>query len=143
MSNPVFVWGEYDSASIMKSMDVAFAEVVHWRRNTFPVPYGNASKALVSELCRLFRAYANRSAPESIALKACTVMPILLLQKPFHSSKQKDHSACLARRLPIWKKGDTDNLLAEGRSLQSRLPRSSPSGHVDDLVLLDMSMMAN
>jgi hypothetical protein len=59
-------------------------------------------------------------------------MPILLLQKPFHSSKQKDHSACLARRLPIWKKGDTDNLLAEGRSLQSRLPRSSPSGHVDD-----------
>lgn len=116
----------------MKSLDEAYAEVVHWRRNTFLVPFGNAGKGFVSELSRLFRAYADGSALEAIALKACTVMPILLLQKPFLSSKQKDHTACLARRLPIWKKGDISNLLAEGRSLQSRLPKSHPSGSADD-----------
>ena len=54
-------------------------------------------------------------------------MPILLLQKPFPSSKQKDHSICLARRLSLWKKGDFGSLLAEGRSLQCRLPKFSPS----------------
>ena len=132
MSNPVFVWGDYDSAAVMKSLDEAYAEVVHWRRNTFLVPFGNAGKGFVSELRRLFRAYADGSALEAIALKACTVMPILLLQKPFLSSKQKDHTACLARCMPIWKKGDISNLLAEGCSLQSRLPKSHPSGNADD-----------
>ena len=63
----------------MKSLDEAYAEVVHWRRNTFLVPFRNAGKGFVSELGRLFRAYADGSALEAIALKACTVMPILLL----------------------------------------------------------------
>ena len=97
MPNPVFVWGDNDSASIMKSMDETYAEVVHWRKNAFRVPFGNAGKGFVSELSRLFRAYADGSALEAIALKACTVMPILLLQKPFRTSKQKDHSVCLTR----------------------------------------------
>lgn len=79
-------------------------------------------------MSRLFRAYADGSALEAIALKACTVLSILLLQKPFRTSKQKDHSACLARRLPIWKNGDIKDLLNEGRSLQKRLPKFCPSG---------------
>ena len=54
-------------------------------------------------------------------------MPILLLQNPFHSSKQKDHSACLARRLLTWKKGGIECLLVEGRYLQSRLPKRNLS----------------
>ena len=95
------------------------------------------------ELSRLFRAYAEGSTLESIALKACTVMPILLLQKPFKSSKQKDHSACLARRLSIWKKGDFKSLLEEGRALQNRLPKSHPtsSNKQDDNVARTFSKL--
>ena len=59
------------------------------------------------------------------------LMSILLLQKPSRTSKTKDHSACLARRLPIWKKGDIGNLLVEGCSLQSRLCKFSPYSTVD------------
>ena len=52
---------------------------------------------------RLFRAYADGSALESVAMKACLVMPQLLLQKPFRSSKDKDHIAIFQQRLDSWK----------------------------------------
>jgi len=55
-------------------------------------------------------------------------MSVLLLQKPFHTSKSKDHCACLERRLLTWKEGDIRNLLEEGRALQSRLSKSYSSG---------------
>ena len=47
-------------------------------------------------------AFASASALESIALKAATVFPILLLQKPRRASKAKEHAACLERRLRSW-----------------------------------------
>ena len=61
---------------------------------------------------------------ESIALKATIVLPILLLQKPHRRSKTKDHTACLERRLRAWKEG---NLILEGRTIQSRLPKFNTS----------------
>ena len=106
-------------------MTAAYAEIVHWRKNNFPIPFGNVGKSFVSELGRLYRAYAEGSSLEAIALKATTVMSILLLQKPFRTSKPKDHSACLKRRLNAWYKGDINSLVLEGRSLQQRLPYPS------------------
>ena len=99
--------------------------MVHWKKNLFPVPYGNAGKRFTSELSRLYRAYAEDSALESVALKAVTVMSVLLLQKPSHNSKPKNHTACLERRLHSWDDGDINNLLLEGRVLQARLPNFS------------------
>ncbi len=93
--------------------------------NYFEVPYGNVGKSFVSELARLFKAFAIGSALESIALKAATVMPILLLQKPSRNSKTKDHMACLERRLRTWKEGDLNELTIEGRTIQQRIPKSS------------------
>lgn len=54
-------------------------EVVHWRRNIFPTPYGIAE----------VRVKIDSSAVESIALKAITVMSILLLQKPAAIQSQR------------------------------------------------------
>ena len=45
MADPRFTWGEIDSATFIHSIDAACAEVVHWRKNTFTVPYGNAGKS--------------------------------------------------------------------------------------------------
>ena len=87
-------------------------------------PFGKAGKGFVLKLSRLLTAYAEGSALESIALKASTVLFVLLLQKPFHRSKQKDHLACLERRLLSWKKVDIAELMWEGHSLQSRLIKS-------------------
>jgi len=82
---------------------------------------------LVSELARLFKAFATSSALESIALKAATLMPILLLQKPARKSKAKDHITCLERRLSTWLQGDLNELMREGRTIQQRIPKSSSS----------------
>lgn len=86
MANPTFAWGIYDSASISNAIDRAYKEVVHWRRNLYPVPQGKAGMAFVSELSCLYSAYADGSALESIALKATFIAPLLLLQRPQNQS---------------------------------------------------------
>ena len=48
-------------------------------------------------------------------------MCALLLQKPGHSSKSKDHMACLERRMLSWQAGELDDLLDEGSTIQSCL----------------------
>ena len=42
-------------------------------------------------MSKLFGTFATRFALESVALKAATLMPILLLQKPARTSKAKEH----------------------------------------------------
>ena len=125
MSSPTFVWGILDSATIIASINSAYDEVVHWRRNIFPVPSGDVGVKFVTELSRLFRAYAERSALECIAMKAITIASHLLLQKPHHKSKPKDHSFCLERRMKLWNEGNFAELVKEGKTLQQRLPRHS------------------
>ena len=57
--SPLFTWGAHDAETFMHSITAAYSETVHWRlhwrTNTFPIPYGNAGKKLVSELSKLFR----------------------------------------------------------------------------------------
>ncbi len=99
MADPTFVWGPCDAETFTHSLTAAYTEVVHWKRNLFRVPYGNSGKKFVQELSRLFRAYADQSALESVALQAITVMSILLLQRPARNCKAKDLASCLERRL--------------------------------------------
>ena len=127
MAEPIFVWGSVDTDSFIKSLRSAYAEAVHWRRNCFKVPSGNIGNSFVSELARLYNAFATGSALESVAMEAAMTMPILLLQKPHRTSKMKDHIACLERRLESWKDGDIAYLLEEGRTIQQRLPRNFSS----------------
>ena len=101
-----------------QAITAAYTEVVHWNRNLFLVPSGNAGKDFVTELARLFRSYAEASALESVALKAAMVMPHLLLQKPFISTKAKYHCEVLSQQLRAWKAGDLDGLLCKGRVIQ-------------------------
>ena len=73
--NSSFVWGNIDSASF------AYKEGVHWKSNLFKIPQGNAGKSFTAELSHLFYAFATCSALEPIALKAATILPLLMLQK--------------------------------------------------------------
>ncbi len=121
---PTFKWGSLDGPDIAQVISASYAEAVCWRRNVFAVPSGKAGKEFVLELARLFRAYAEGSALESIALKAAMVMPQLLLQKPSLGSKARDHAACLERRLRAWKEADIDGLVREARTIQGHLAAS-------------------
>ena len=70
---------------------------LHTGKKVFSVPYGNAGKSFVSELSRArararARAsleFAHGSALETVALKAVSVVSILILQKPFRASKPR------------------------------------------------------
>ena len=55
------------------------------------------------------------------------IMFPLILQKTARNSKCKDHQRILARRLELWKDGKVDQLLREGRSIQSRLTKPKHS----------------
>ena len=100
----------------------AYSEVVYWRRNLFLVPYGKVGRAFVRELTNLFLAFSQESALERIAIQAAMVACTLLLQKPHFTSKCKDHTKTLERRLKAWQDGDIDGLMREGRTLQHHLP---------------------
>ena len=71
----------------------------------------------------MFRAYADGSALESVAMKAAMVMPALLLQKPHPRSKAKDHTLHLERRLRQWSEGDLEGLMKEGYTIQHQFSR--------------------
>ena len=97
VSQQPFTWGSLTGHEFTKQLDTIYEEVVHWRRNCFSVPLGKLGRDFVSELSRLYLAYGTASALESVALKAATVYPILLLQKPSKRSKAKEHIQCLER----------------------------------------------
>ena len=119
---PNFVWGSTDGEAFSKSISLTYEEIVHWRRNLFKVPSSRMGKALVVEITRMFRAYTDASALESIALKAAMVVPALLLQKPHPKSKVKDHINHLERHLQLWKEGDLEKLMEEGHTIQLQFP---------------------
>ena len=138
MVSPTFTWGERDSESTIASIESAYSEVMHWKKQLFPVPWGNAGSAFISELAHLYKAYAERTTLECITLKVAAIMPGLLLQKPHRSSKHKEHKECLERRLKLWKEGDFEALLAEGRTLQLYQTKRIPHRMVYNLGKLDL-----
>ena len=76
---------------------------------------------------------AEGSALEAIALKATTVMSLLLLQKPHctMTSKSRDHVACLERQMKSWKAGEINELMLKERSIQQCNCQRGPA-HTDN-----------
>ena len=130
-----FSWGDVNGPDFRQAINAAYAEVTHWRRNVFLVPSGEAGKEFVLELARLFRTYAESSALESIAWTAAMVLPTLLLQKPHGQSKAKDHVLCLGRRMQLWKNGNINELVIEGRVIQEHLESGGSAKRQDESVL--------
>ncbi len=77
--------GETLACSINRSYEV----IVQWRRNLFKVPSGKAGKDFVRELTRMFRAYADGAALESVAMKAATIVPLCSFKNPIPDQKPK------------------------------------------------------
>ena len=69
----------------------------------------------------LYQAYADCSNLESIALRTCSVLIVLTLQKPNRTNKSKDYVAHLNRILALWKEGNLSALLDEGQCIQRHL----------------------
>ena len=81
----------------------------------------------------MFRAYADGSALEGIAMTAAMVMPALLLQKAHPRSKAKDDVLSLERRLNLWSNGNVKELLDEAHTIQRRLTQTKPKNRMIQL----------
>ena len=47
LADPMFTWGQYDSAQFIHTLNATFVEAVHRSPNLFKVPYGKAGKFLL------------------------------------------------------------------------------------------------
>ena len=97
---PSFYWGELDATTLSLRIDIAYQQIVHWEPNLFKLPSGISGVLFVKSVASLLlSAYAEGTALASIALKAATCMPALLLQCPHNRSKNADHVNLLKSKL--------------------------------------------
>ena len=132
LPQPSFTWNDINGADFVHTINSCYAEVVHWRRNLFKIPSGQAGKEFVKELSHLFLNYAESTALECVAMKAAFALPALILQKPHCRSKARKHAECLTRRLDLWRNGKIPSLIAEGRSIQSHLSKSRQQNAISE-----------
>ena len=120
--DPDFVWGNFSGFEILTIINKAYDEIVQWRQN---LPTGTAGNSFVQELAHLLQAFADGSSLECVSMKTVTILQALVLQKPSRSSKTRDHICHLKRRMKLWKAGNINEILLEGRCIQEHLPESS------------------
>ena len=123
-----FNWGLSDDGKIItvltSTIDKAYDEISQWRKNTFLVSYGKTGRDFIDKLTEHINDWNNGAEGQHVSLKAAIVLLAVGLQKPSRKSKARDHQECLAKRLALWKKGDIDSLLREGRTIQRRFTSS-------------------
>ena len=94
-------WGSISYACFCNTVNDVYDEIVHYRRNIFNVLSGRAWKSFIEELTFWIKQFNSDSDLNSIALKAFMVLPTLILQKPSATSKSKEHSEAIERRLAL------------------------------------------
>lgn len=94
---------------------------------------GKAGKNFVAELTFWLKQFNSNSDLNHIALKAFIVLPALILQKPSSTSKSKEHSGAIERRLKLCRKGDLSTLMQEIRFIQSRFNSSRKATSMEDI----------
>ena len=116
-----FYWNERKGSNFLRDLDTAYEQIVYWQQNLFLLPTGKVGKKFIREIIRLINCWIDKTALKPIALKSIMVMPALLLQKPSRTSKSKDHFLALTRRIELWEKGNINDLLHEGVTIQTLL----------------------
>ena len=85
----------------------------------------------IDQLTQHITEWNNASHAQHIALKAAIVLLATALQKPSTKSKAKDHQECLTKRLALWKEGEIESLLREGRAIQNRIRKTKRANPPD------------
>ncbi|CAB4008017.1 Hypothetical predicted protein [Paramuricea clavata] len=87
---------------------------------------GKAGKEFIKLQSQWLSKFNNEDSFMGISLKVFMTLPMILLQKPSVSSKAKEHSQALSRRIKWLKDGELQRLLSECRSIQHQLrPKTS------------------
>ena len=127
------MWGNISHQRFCEEINDIYNEVVHFRRNIFNLPSGMAGKHFIEELTFWLRQFNSNSYLNSVALKAFMMLPSVILQKLSATSKSKEHSMSLERRLALWRQGDLNMLMKEIRFIQDRFVNSKRARSVEDI----------
>ena len=117
-------WGNLTGAALLRKIDEAYDNVKQWKRNIFKLPSGAAGKAFIRELTNLLNHFNTSSQMEPIALKMVMIFGPLMLQKPFKTSKARDHTQHIIKNMEMWESGDLAGLIRKGTAIQKRLTNS-------------------
>ena len=115
-----YVWGNRPASEMTPIIESAFREVMHWRPNLFVPPSCNPANDVIAELSTLLKKFVEKTGFERVALTAFFLLPHLVLQLPGCRRSAAKRRA-MERRLSMWRAGDIEELLVEGRALQQRL----------------------
>ena len=111
-SNPIVptqtLWKNQAKTEFVRTINEIYEEVIHWRKNLFKVPSGNAGRKFISELTLWIDHYNRDTEFSEIALKVYMILPCLMLQKPSRKSKAKNHLKNLDERLRLWDEGNIE-----------------------------------
>ena len=127
------MWGNISLQRLCEEINNIYNEVVHLRRNIFNLLSGRAGEHFIEELTFWLKQFNSNSDLNSVALKAFMVLPSSILQKPSATSKSKEHSVTIERRLALWRQGDLNMLMKEIRFIQDRFVNSKRARTVEDI----------
>ena len=95
------MWGNISHQRFSEEINNIYNEVVHFRKNIFNLPSGGAGKHFIEELTFWLKQFNSNSDLNPVAFKAFMVLPSVILQKPSATSKTKEHSVAIERRLAL------------------------------------------
>ena len=96
-------------------------------KNVFLVPYGKVGRDFIDQVTLHINDRNSGSDNQHISLKAAFVLLAVGLQKPSPKSKAKDQQDVLFKRLILWRQGEINKLLREGRIIQGRIGKLKAS----------------
>ena len=85
------------------AVQIAYEQVVLWRRNLFNILYGSSGAKFVDELAALIHGFTGLLPSKRTSWKAVYVACHVLLQKPTSAGSNVTHSQHLERRLGLWR----------------------------------------
>ena len=117
-------WGNLSGDALVRKLNETYDTVKQWKRNIFKLPSGAAGKAFLRELTNIVNHFNTPTPLEPVAMKLIMIFCPLMLQKPFRTSKTRDHTQHLAENLKMWEAGNLAGLLRKGTAIQKRLVNS-------------------
>ena len=91
------------------------------------MPCGKVGRDFIDQVALHINDWNSSSDNQYISLKAAFVFLAVGLQKLSPKSKAKDHQDILSKRLILWRQGEINKLLREGRIVQGRIGKLKAS----------------
>ena len=113
-------------------VESVYEEITKWRRNLFNLPKGNLGKKFVDEKTKLLNQWVTTNEEQYLML--LMMMPNLLLQRTSRKTKARENKNHLERRMTMWEGRKLNELMEEGKCIQSRLPTIQRKQTDDELI---------